>query len=144
MPTPTQEQVIQFCHDNSIIDFLGVEVVPTPDGCARLELNSEDYHSNPYGILHGGVLTTMADTAMGAACLMKNKKVVTVSMTLEFLHAVPLHSRIITDAKILHDGRQIMICECNMVDIYGKIFAKAHATFFAISKLIEEPSEETT
>ena len=66
MPIPTQEQVIEFCHENSILDFLGVEIVPTDDGCARLELKVKPHHSNPYGILHGGVLTTMADTAMGA------------------------------------------------------------------------------
>ena len=138
MPIPTQDQVIQFCHDNSIIDFLGVEIVPTSDGCARLELQVKPHHSNPYGILHGGVLTTMADTAMGAACLMKNKKVVTVSMTLEFMHAVPMETRIITDAKILHEGRHIFICECNLIDAEENLYAKAHATFYAISKLIEE------
>lgn len=137
MPKPTQEQVIQFCHDNAIIDFLQVEIVPTADGCARLELDVKNFHSNPYGILHGGVLTTMADTAMGAACLMTNKKVVTVSITLEFMHAVPMGTRIITDAKILHEGRQILICECELKDTEEKIYAKAHATFFAISKFIE-------
>ena len=137
MPVPTQEQVIQFCHENTIIDFLGVEVVPTADGCARLELDVKECHSNPYGILHGGVLTTMADTAMGAACLMRNKKVVTVSITLEFMHPVPMSTRIITDAKILNEGNHVFVCECELVDADKKIYAKAHAVFFAISKLIE-------
>lgn len=138
MPIPTQKQVIEFCHENSIIDYLGAEIIPTDDGCARLELEVKPHHSNPYGILHGGVMTTMADTAMGAACLMKNKKVVTVSMTLEFMHAVPMNTRIITDAKILHEGHHIFICECNLIDEEKNLYAKAHATFYAISKLIEE------
>lgn len=137
MPIPTQEQVIEFCHENSILDFLGVEIVPTDDGCARLELEVKPHHSNPYGILHGGVLTTMADTAMGAACLMLNKKVVTVSITLEFLHPVPMDSRIITDAKILNEGRHIITCECSMIDADKKIYAKAHAIFYAIAKVID-------
>ena len=137
MPVPTQEQVIQFCHENSIIDYLGVDIVPTADGCVRLELEVEEQHGNPYGILHGGVLTTMADTAMGAACLMSNKKVVTVSITLEFMHPVQMGSRIITDAKVLHEGRHIITCECDMVDNYGKVYAKAHAVFYAIAKLID-------
>ena len=138
MPKPTLDQVINFCHENTIIDFLGVEIVPTADGCVRLELDVKANHSNPYNILHGGVMTTMADTAMGAACLMYNKKVVTVSMTLEFMHAVPMNTRIITDAKVLNEGRHIFICECNLIDSDNKIYAKAHATFFAISNLIEE------
>ena len=138
MPKPTVEQVIQFCHENVIIDFLGVEIIPTDDGCARLELDVELQHSNPYNILHGGVMTTMADTAMGAACLMYNKKVVTVSITLEFMHSVPIGTRIITDAKVLNAGRHIFICECNLIDSSGKIYAKAHATFYAISNAIED------
>lgn len=132
---PTQEQVIQFCHDNTICDFLGVKIIPTADGGVRLELDVENQHSNCYDILHGGVMTTMADTAMGAACFAKNKKVVTVSMTLEFMHPVSIHSKIITDAKILHDGKQIMICECGIIGADGFLFAKAHATFFVIERL---------
>ena len=138
MPVPTQSQVIEFCHDNSVIDYLGVDIVPTSDGGARLELEVEEQHSNPYNILHGGVLTTMADTAMGAACLMRNKKVVTVSLTLEFMHPVHLGTRIVTDAKVINEGRQILICECNLLDSNGKLFAKAHATFFAIAKFIAD------
>ena len=137
MPVPTQDQVIKFCHDNTIIDYLGVDVIPTDDGGARLELDVKECHGNLYGILHGGVLTTMADTAMGAACFMRNKKVVTVSITLEFMHPVPMASRIITDAKVLSEGRHIMNCECALLDDTGKIFAKAHAVFFAIAKLID-------
>ena len=137
MIVPTQKQIIEFCHENRIIDFLGVEIIPTEGGGVQLELDVKECHSNPYGILHGGVLTTMADTAMGAACLMRNKKVVTVSITLDFLHPVQMASRIITDAKVLSEGRHIMNCECAMIDDTGKIFAKAHAVFFAIAKLIE-------
>ena len=136
MPVPTQEQVIEFCHSNSILDFLGVEIVPTADGCARLELEVKPHHSNPYDILHGGVLTTMADTAMGAACLMRNKKVVTVSITMEFLHPVLMESKIITDAKILNEGRNIITCECELIDEDEKVYAKAHAVFYAIAKVI--------
>ncbi len=137
MPTPTQEQVINFCRENSILDFLGVEIVPTDNGCARLELDVKDHHSNPYGILHGGVMTTMADTAMGAACLMRNKKVVTVSITLEFVQPVPIKTRIITDAQIINEGHHIIVCECSLIDAEGKIYAKAHAVFYAISNFID-------
>lgn len=129
-----QDEVIKFCHDNTICDFLGVEIVPAENGGVRLELEVEGRHSNCYDILHGGVMTTMADTAMGAACYLRGKKVVTVSMTINFMHAVKLGTRIFTDAKILHDGNQIMICECGIIDAAGNLFAKASATFFVIER----------
>lgn len=127
---PTQEEIIKFCHANTVIDFLEVEVVPTPDGEARLELCADSRHANLYSMAHGGVLTTMADTAMGAKCLALGKKVVTISLTMEFMHATMTGTKIMTNAKVLHDGRQTMVCECEIIDAQGKLHAKASATFF--------------
>lgn len=138
MRKPTQEQIIEFCHANTVIDFLEVEVVPTPDGEARLELSVDSRHANLYSMAHGGVLTTMADTAMGAKCLALNKRVVTISLTIEFMHAIMTGTRIITDAAVLHDGRQTMVCECRLVDAAGKLYAKSSATFFVTGLLTEE------
>ncbi len=137
MSKPTQEQIIKFCHANTVIDFLEVEVVPTPDGEARLELCADSRHANLYSMTHGGVLTTMADTAMGAKCLALNKRVVTISLTIEFMHAIMTGTRIMTDAKVLHDGHQTMVCECNIVDAAGKLYAKSSATFFVTGILDE-------
>jgi len=134
---PTQEQIIKFCHANTVIDFLEVEVVPTPDGEARLELCADSRHANLYSMTHGGVLTTMADTAMGAKCLALNKRVVTISLTIEFMHAIMTGTRIMTDAKVLHDGHQTMVCECNIIDAAGKLYAKSSATFFVTGILDE-------
>ena len=138
MRKPTQEQIIEFCHANTVIDFLEVEVVPTPDGEARLELCADSRHANLYSMTHGGVLTTMADTAMGAKCLALNKRVVTISLTIEFMHAIMTGTRIMTDATVLHDGRQTMVCECRIVDAAGKLYAKSSATFFVTGLLDEE------
>lgn len=139
MRKPTQEQIIKFYHENTIIDFLEIEVVPTPDGEARLELCVENRHANLYSMAHGGVLTTMADTAMGAKCLALNKKVVTVSLTIQFMHAVMINTpRIFTEATVLHDGRKTMVCECRIIDAKGKLYAKASATFFVIGNLLTE------
>ena len=135
----TQEQIIEFYHANTVIDFLEIDVVPTPDGEARLELCADSRHANLYSMAHGGVLTTMADTAMGAKCLALGKRVVTISLTIEFMHAVMTDTpRVFTDAKVLHDGRKTMVCECNIVDAKGKLYAKANATFFVTGKLFDD------
>ncbi len=138
MRKPTQEMIIKFYHANTVIDFMEVEVVPTPDGEARLELCADSRHANLYSMAHGGVLTTMADTAMGAKCLALNKRVVTISMTIEFMHAIMTGTRVMTEAAVLHDGRQTMVCECRIIDAQGKLYAKASATFFVTGKLLDD------
>ena len=135
MRKPTQEQIINFFHENTVIDFMEIDIVPTDDGEARLELCADSRHANLYSMAHGGVLTTMADTAMGAKCLALNKRVVTISLTIEFMHAIMTGTRVMTDAQVLHDGRQTMVCECKIIDTDGKLYAKANATFFVTGTL---------
>ena len=134
---PTQQQMIEFCHSNTIIDTLGVEVVPIDDGDVRLELVIEERHTNFFEVCHGGVLTTMADTAMGIICNQLNKSVLTMNLSIDFLHPVRLNTRIIAVPKIIHNGRQTMVCECDMVDSSGKLYSKVHATFFVIGTFIK-------
>lgn len=135
--TERQRQIIRFFHQNTFADHMNVEVVPEEGGSVHLELVVEEYHTNLYNIVHGGVLMTLADTAMGAACLELGKKVVTMQLGIEFLHSVPLTERIITKAKVLHDGRRTMACECEMLSREGKLFAKAHGTFYVLGQIEE-------
>ena len=136
--TELQEQIIRFYHHNPFVEYLHINVQPLADGEVRLELPIDEVHTNLYGIAHGGVLMTMADTAMGAACLACNKKVVTISMTTDFMHAVPLTEKVVTTAKVLHDGRHTMTCECELQSEAGKIFAKAHAVFYVLGQFVEQ------
>ncbi|MBR2519617.1 MAG: PaaI family thioesterase [Selenomonadaceae bacterium] len=138
MQKPTREQIIKFCHENTVINFLDIEVVDGDE--IHLELCADSRHANLYSMTHGGVLTTMADTAMGAKCLELGKRVVTVSLTINFMHPMMTGTRIKTEACVLHDGHKTMVCECRLVDGNGKLCAKANATFFVIGFLGEENS----
>ncbi|MGY1822066.1 PaaI family thioesterase, partial [Geodermatophilus sp. SYSU D00079] len=46
---------------------LGAEVTTADDGSARIGFEAREEHLNPAGTLHGGVLATLVDTAMGQA-----------------------------------------------------------------------------
>ena len=46
---------------------LGAHVEEADDGSARIAFEVRDEHLNPAGTLHGGVLATLVDTAMGTA-----------------------------------------------------------------------------
>ncbi len=139
--TELQQQIIRFFHHNTFLEYIHAQVVPTEDGQVRLELAVDEPHMNLYGITHGGVLMTLADTAMGAACLVYNKKVVTINLSMDFMHAVPLTQRIHTTSTVLHDGARTMTCECEILSEEGKLFAKAHGLFYVIGKFVEDAED---
>ena len=136
--TELQQQIIRFYHHNTFVEHLHIDIVPEAGGDVHLELRADEFHMNLYGIVHGGVLMTMADTAMGAACLVCNKKVVTLSLSMDFMHSVPLTTRVIARGSVLHDGRHTMACECELLSAEGKLFAKAHGTFYVLGFFTEE------
>ncbi|WP_255449275.1 PaaI family thioesterase [Selenomonas caprae] len=135
--TKTQQFIVDFYHKNPFVEYLQAEVVPTADGGVQLELTVEAEHTNLYGIIHGGVLMSLADTAMGAAALTHNKKVVTMNLSMDFMHSVPMTTRLIATGTVLHDGRHTMTLESDIRNAEGKLFAKGHGTFYVLG-LVEE------
>ena len=136
--TRLQQKIVNFYHQNPFVEYIHAQVVPTADGDIHLELVVEEEHTNLYGIIHGGVLMTLADTAMGAAALVRNKKVVTIELGMDFMHSVPLTTRIYAQGYVLHDGRHNMTLECTIKDRDGKLYAKAHGTFYVLGMVEED------
>ena len=134
--TELQEEIIEFYKKNPCVNYLKFKIIPRDDGSVHLELPVEEIHTNLYGIIHGGILTTMADTAMGASCLVCNKKVVTLSLTMDFIHSVSIGTRIIATARVLHDGAHIMNCESELKTEKGNLVAKSTATFYVLDHFL--------
>jgi len=130
--------VIQNYKLDPYVKRLGIRMEFDAEGQNYLALTIDDYHTNIYGITHGGVLMSMADTAMATAVLLRNKKGVTISMSMEFMHSVPLTHAILAKPVILHDGQHTVAAECLITDADGKLFAKAHASFYILGPLIDE------
>ena len=121
--TRLQQDIINFYHQNPFTEYIQAKVIPTAGG------------------VHGGVLMTLADTACGAACLAKNKRVVTISLGMDFMHSIPLTTKIIAIGRVLHDGRHTMTCESEIRDESGKLYAKGHGTFYVLGLFDEELAE---
>jgi acyl-CoA thioesterase len=49
------------------VAHVGAEIVESAAGASLLRIDLAPFHLNSQGIVHGGVLFTLADTGMGAA-----------------------------------------------------------------------------
>ena len=86
---------------------------------------------NTQGLTHGGALTTLADTAMGAACWTLVEEGVlftTIELKMSFLKAA--RSGLLTaTGTILRQGRNAAFAECSVTDQQGALIARASCTF---------------
>ncbi len=109
---------------------LGVEVEEADDGSAHIRFEAGDEHLNPAGTVHGGVLATLVDTAMGTAVRSTTDDddvPATSQLTVTYLR--PGHPGALeVTARVRTRGEHLTVCEAD-VDQDGRNLVHAVATF---------------
>lgn len=83
---------------------------------------------------HGGILATIADTAMGdlaSKSVPKGYNVVTTNLTISYLKTTT-NKELVAHSRFVHKGSQMLVMECIVEDETGKKLATATGTFFVI------------
>lgn len=109
---------------------LGAVVTGADDGTARVEFEATDEHLNPAGTVHGGVLATLVDTAMGTAVRSATDDgdvPATSQLTVTYLRPGK-PGRLTVEARVRTRGEHLTVCEAD-VDQDGRNLVHAVATF---------------
>ncbi|HKF51138.1 MAG TPA: PaaI family thioesterase [Candidatus Acidoferrales bacterium] len=100
-------------------------------GRAKLRMKVQPRHMQIHGVVHGGVLASLADTAGGLAlylALPRGSRAATVEMKMNFLEPVQ-SGTVFAEARILRQGKYLAVLECDLTDDRGKMVGKALMTF---------------
>jgi uncharacterized protein (TIGR00369 family) len=95
-----------------------------------LGLGISDAHCNARGILHGGVISTLADNALGICCVIQrhHASAVTVNLSLDFLAAGQKGQWLEVRAKPSKLGKTLAFSDAQIF-ADDAIIARANATF---------------
>ena len=108
---------------------LGAQPEVADDGSARVAFTAREEHLNQAGTLHGGVLATLVDAAMGAAVRSVADDDVPATSQLTVTYLRPGKPGDLTvSARARTRGEHLTVCEAD-VDQDGKSVAHAVATF---------------
>ncbi len=94
----------------------------------------EQRHTNPNGVMHGGVITTMMDSALGAALsALRGEEAsrtphATVEMNASFLSSARPGDRIVVEGRVLRLGKSIAFGEAE-ARRGDELIAKGRLTF---------------
>ena len=116
--------------------LVGYHIVNVAAGRAIFELNPSEYHYNPFSTVHGGLLSTLLDTAMTAAVmtvLPAGKACSTLELKVSFVR--PVSSRtgpIRATADIIHTGKQVATVQGRIFDATEKLYAHGSSTCLII------------
>ena len=110
-------------------EHVALQVEPLEDGTSRVVLDAGEQHLNPHGSVHGGVLATMIDVAMGTAVATTGgQSPVTVSLTVTYLEP-GRPGQLAATARVRKRGKRLMVVEAEVVQDGGDVVADALATF---------------
>ena len=89
-------------------------------------------HTNSRGFVHGGLLSALADNAMGLSCAKHHEDIrglVTVTLTVDFLGSAELGQWIEVETGFVKPGRSLYFCRATITgDASDKPIALATAT----------------
>ena len=107
--------------------FLGLEII-YPEDRSEVRCTVQDFMFNPQGSLHGGIIGTVLDIAMGHLLQHTFGAGMTLEMKTQFIRA-PKAGEIIATGRFLRKGRSINFLEARLQDQTGDLLAFATATW---------------
>ncbi len=112
--------------------LLGMEAPQVEAGRAVFALQPGEHLYNPIGSVHGGVLATLLDSALGCAIhstLLSGVGYTTVDLNVTYLRPVNKDSgRLECQAEVVHSGRKIATARAQVTDATGRVYATATTT----------------
>jgi len=111
------------------LDFRLVEVAT---GTATYEFTPSEIHYNTIGTVHGGVTSTLLDSAMGSAVHSIQKPSfghTTLELKVNLVRALTLECGTLRAVgSVIHAGRSTATAEARLIDSRGKLFAHSTTT----------------
>jgi uncharacterized protein (TIGR00369 family) len=101
---------------------------------AEMELDLAQCHLQPFGIVHGGVLATLIDSATFWAaflCLPADAGLVNVDLKLNYLKPA-VKGRLITRGRCIQAGRTLSYAEAAVTDESGTLLAHGTSTLMTL------------
>jgi uncharacterized protein (TIGR00369 family) len=128
------EELKERVRNSAFHRWAGVELVSVGGGRGELAIDLQDHHFNPQGIVHGGIISAMADTAIGLALrsrLPAGMTHRTAQLNVHFL-AKGEGNRLVGRGRAVHLGRRVGYGEAEVLDGTGRVLARATATFIVL------------
>ncbi len=115
---------------NPFGDVRGLQFVKCENGQSRCTLEVGQRLLNPHGVVHGGVLYSMADTGMGGAIysvMEESELCATVEIKIVYFKGVR-GGTLVCDTRIINRGKRIAALESEITSD-ERLVAKANGTY---------------
>lgn len=117
---------------SGMAENLGYSIQSIADGAVAYRYTPKERHQNLIGSLHGGILASLLDSAMGAAVMTRlapGESHTMTDLTVKFISAVrDQEALLLIEGRVNHTGRRMFSTEGIVTDQQGRLIARALAS----------------
>lgn len=114
--------------------WLGIEVVNITEGYSKIRMTVRPEMINGFGIVHGGIAFSVADTAFAFACNNRNNLSVALDTSINFTKPVHVGDILTAEAKELHNGKSTGLYHITITNQKDHVIALFKGTCFRTHK----------
>lgn len=125
--TPDQlakEVVNKMMSDDLFSQWLGIEVLEVREGYSRIRMTIRQEMVNGFGIVHGGVTFSLADSAFAFACNNRNDLSVALDTSINFTKPVQVNDVLTAETTELHNGSSTGLYQIAIHNQHNKLVAQ--------------------
>ncbi|MER3465006.1 MAG: phenylacetic acid degradation protein PaaD [Chitinophagaceae bacterium] len=122
-------------HD-AFSQWMGIEVLDIKEGYSKIKMTIRKEMVNGFGIVHGGITFSLADSAFALACNNRNNLSVALDVTITFTKAVAIGEELTAEAKEVHNGRSTGVYLITVINQKGEGVALFKGTCFRTGKTL--------
>jgi uncharacterized protein (TIGR00369 family) len=111
----------------------GIKVAAVEEGRVVLEFEASEKHHQPNGVVQGGVLTAIADAAMGMAGMTVQEigwANTTIELKINFIRPV-IRGQVQAEGRVIKAGKTVIFLESTVLNAEGKVAAVASSSVLA-------------
>ncbi|MGN6340622.1 MAG: hydroxyphenylacetyl-CoA thioesterase PaaI [Ginsengibacter sp.] len=128
-------KVVNHLMENDLFSqWLGIEVLEVSEGYSKIKMTVRKEMINGFGIVHGGVAFSLADSAFAFACNNRNNLSVALDTSINFIKPVHVDDVLTAEAKELHNGRSTGLYHITITNQHGHVVALFKGTCFRTGK----------
>lgn len=127
MDEKTKEAFFRQVQQEPFAKKFGLRLIDIADGFSRVEMEFTPDMENLFGLAHGGALFALIDEAFETASNSHGTLALALSMNITYLSPPSPGSRLIAEAREVHQTRKTSLCEIRVFDEQNRPIATCQA-----------------
>lgn len=133
-----QKVVAHMMEHDQFSQWLGITLLDIQEGYSKIQMTVREEMLNGFGIVHGGIAFSLADSAFAFACNNRNNLSVALDTSINFTKAVQVGDTLVAEVKEIHNGKSTGLYHITITNQQQEVVAIFKGTCFRMGKKLIE------